>query len=106
MHATPVIAYCTCAGSTLKVLKIFQVVAEAVPWVGGTVAISNFGFGGTNVHCLVSGRARARAPAKALPAPCPVPAALDAPAAGALDPTVGAWRLALGFWRLALAGSL
>ena len=63
-------------------------VAEATPWVGGTVAISNFGFGGSNVHCLVSGRARAPA---ALPAaiasPSPVPAADDVQSAG-LDPEV------------------
>ena len=63
-----------------------QVVADATPWQGGTVAISNFGFGGSNVHCLVSGRARAPAAPAALPAaPCPVPAAESA---AALDHTV------------------
>ena len=65
-----------------------QVVAEATPWQGGTVAISNFGFGGSNVHCLVSGRARTAA---ALPAricaPSPVPLDEAAEPAG-LDPEV------------------
>ena len=34
-----------------------QVVTEATPWKGGLVAISNFGFGGSNVHCIVSSAA-------------------------------------------------
>jgi len=72
-----------------------QVVAEATPWQGGTVAISNFGFGGSNVHCLVSGRARAAQILHAPPAaPGPVPAAADAPAPAALDPTVRSARAA------------
>ena len=33
-----------------------QVVSENVPWAGGVVAISNFGFGGTNVHCILEGQ--------------------------------------------------
>ena len=65
---------------------LLQVVAGARPWQGGTVAISNFGFGGSNVHCLVSGRARAPPAPPALPAaPSPVPASESAPA---VDPTV------------------
>ena len=39
-----------------------QVVTEPTEWKGGLVAISNFGFGGSNVHCIlggVAGRARA-----------------------------------------------
>ena len=68
-----------------------QVVAEATPWQGGTVAISNFGFGGSNVHCLVSGHARALAaplPAQVC-APSPVPSDEAAEPAG-LDPEVRA----------------
>ena len=39
-----------------------QVVTEPTEWKGGLVAISNFGFGGSNVHCILgdaAGRARA-----------------------------------------------
>jgi fatty acid synthase len=68
-----------------------QVVAEPTPWQGGTVAISNFGFGGSNVHCLVRGRASApAAPPAPIAAPSPVPVAEgadSAPSAG-LDPEV------------------
>ena len=35
---------------------------EPTEWKGGLVAISNFGFGGSNVHCILgdaAGRARA-----------------------------------------------
>jgi hypothetical protein len=32
-----------------------QVVTEPTPFEGGIVAISNFGFGGTNVHLLIKG---------------------------------------------------
>ena len=66
--------------------KISQVVAEATPWVGGTVAISNFGFGGSNVHCLVSGRGCALTLPKALPVL--EPAAVSAAPAAVLDPMV------------------
>ena len=39
-----------------------QVVTESTEWKGGLVAISNFGFGGSNVHCILGGAAgRARA---------------------------------------------
>ena len=38
------------------------VVIEPTEWKGGLVAISNFGFGGSNVHCILGGAAgRARA---------------------------------------------
>ena len=33
-------------------------VTASTPWEGGLVAISSFGFGGSNVHCLVAGRVR------------------------------------------------
>lgn len=33
-------------------------VTAPTPWEGGLVAISSFGFGGSNVHCLVAGRVR------------------------------------------------
>ena len=46
-----------------------------MPWQGGLVAISSFGFGGSNVHCLVSGAVRL---AGAPPRPLPPPAALEA----------------------------
>ena len=78
------------AGRRTSQLRM-QVVAEATPWQGGTVAISNFGFGGSNVHCLVSGRARALAaplPAQVC-APSPVPSDEAAEPAG-LDPEVRA----------------
>jgi len=46
------------------------VVTAPTPWQGGLVAISSFGFGGSNVHCLVAGAVRpAGPPPRALPAP-------------------------------------
>ena len=45
-------------------------VTAPTPWQGGLVAISSFGFGGSNVHCLVAGAVRpAGPPPRALPAP-------------------------------------
>jgi len=61
-----------------------QVVAEPTPWQGGTVAISNFGFGGSNVHCLVRGSARA----PAAPSPVPVAEGADSAPSARLDPEV------------------
>ena len=51
-----------------------QVVTEPTPWQGGLVAISSFGFGGSNVHCLVAGAVR---PAGPPPRPLPPPAPLE-----------------------------
>ena len=39
-----------------EVSSAAQVVAQPTPWNGGLAAISNFGFGGTNVHCIVKGK--------------------------------------------------
>lgn len=39
-----------------QVCSAAQVVAQPTPWNGGLAAISNFGFGGTNVHCIVEGK--------------------------------------------------
>jgi acyl transferase domain-containing protein len=36
------------------------VVTGPTPWEGGLVGLSSFGFGGSNVHCLVAGRVRQR----------------------------------------------
>ncbi len=36
-----------------------QVVTENTPFPAGLVAINNFGFGGTNVHLILRGRAEA-----------------------------------------------
>ena len=33
---------------------------KATPWQGGIAALSNFGFGGSNVHMLLSGKTRQR----------------------------------------------
>ena len=41
--------------------------SENTPWEGGITAISNFGFGGTNVHCLLEGQVD-RQPALAISA--------------------------------------
>lgn len=37
---------------------MMQVVTENTPFVDGTVAINNFGFGGTNVHLIMRGSTR------------------------------------------------
>ena len=44
-----------------------QVVTEPAPWKGGLVAISNFGFGGSNVHCVVSSAADGSKPLATTP---------------------------------------
>ncbi len=48
-----------------------QVVTAPTAWQGGLVAISSFGFGGSNVHCLVAGAVRPAGPPPRLPAPAP-----------------------------------
>lgn len=35
-------------------------VTAPTPWEGGLVGLSSFGFGGSNVHCLVAGKVRQR----------------------------------------------
>ena len=55
-------------------------VTAPTPWQGGLVAISSFGFGGSNVHAIVAGCVRPKGPPpRALPAPAPVdnPEALE-----------------------------
>ena len=50
-----------------------QVVTEPTPWQGGLVAISSFGFGGSNVHALVAGVVRPKGPP---PLTLPIPPAV------------------------------
>ena len=50
-----------------------QVVTEPTPWQGGLVAISSFGFGGSNVHALVAGVVRPKGPP---PLTLPIPSAM------------------------------
>ena len=40
---------------------------EPTSWKGGLVAISNFGFGGSNVHCIVSSAAGSSRPLATTP---------------------------------------
>ena len=44
-------------------------VTASTPWQGGLVAISSFGFGGSNAHCLVAGAVRAMGPPPRPPTP-------------------------------------
>ena len=55
-----------------------QVVTAPTPWQGGIVAISSFGFGGSNVHAIIAGCVRPKGPPpRALPAPEPAQASKD-----------------------------
>ena len=48
-------------------------VTAPTPWTGGLVAISSFGFGGSNVHAIIDGHVRPRGPPpRALPKPEPL----------------------------------
>ena len=53
-------------------------VTAPTPWQGGIVAISSFGFGGSNVHAIIAGCVRPKGPLpRALPAPEPAQASED-----------------------------
>ena len=55
-----------------------QVVTAPTPWQGGIVAISSFGFGGSNVHAIIAGCVRPKGPPpRALPAPEPAQVSED-----------------------------
>ena len=45
------------AANTKCLLLLAQVVTQPTEWKRGLVAISNFGFGGSNVHCILGGPA-------------------------------------------------
>ena len=51
-----------------------QVVTSPTPWTGGLVAISSFGFGGSNVHAIIDGRVRPKGPP---PRPLPKPETVE-----------------------------
>ena len=56
-----------------------QVVTAPTPWKGGLVAISSFGFGGSNVHAIIAGCVRPQGPPpRALTAPEPIQSAEEA----------------------------
>ncbi|KAK9904717.1 hypothetical protein WJX75_001194 [Coccomyxa subellipsoidea] len=59
---------------------ILKVVTGPTPWQGGLVAISSFGFGGSNVHAIIAGCVRPKGPpprALALPAPADAAEAVE-----------------------------
>ena len=58
-------------------------VTAPTPWKGGLVAISSFGFGGSNVHAIIAGCVRPQGPPpRALRMPEPLPSAEEAVEAG------------------------
>ena len=63
----------------MEIYCLKQVVTAPTPWKGGLVAISSFGFGGSNVHALIAGCVRPQGPPpRALTAPQPIQSAEEA----------------------------